>query len=243
MTQKSPSAHHRTTLSGYIFATKRCKTLSSNISSTCLLDMVNVGPLTAADGLPVLGTPSKFQWVSGLDFVTAPTSLNRGQPNFAQCLAISWTGTLYINFRGLLPPNGILPDAEFTLRPSLAFSYIFSVTARHSSSGRQPNCGVLQRAPPIFGRMAITLGVGPHSSLTLFLRAYFEKNCTAENLDSHTATCEYKFLTIASWHLLCQSSRHELTFTFATCCRPSVCRLSSVCFTEIVPGEPLRREG
>jgi len=26
-----------------------------------------------------------------------------------------------------------------TLRPSLAFSYIGSVTARHSSSGRQPN--------------------------------------------------------------------------------------------------------
>jgi len=38
------------------------------------------------------------------------------------------------------------------------------VTARHSSSGRQPNCGVEQRAPPIFGRAAITLGIGPHSS-------------------------------------------------------------------------------
>ena len=29
-------------------------------------------------------------------------------------------------------------------------------------SGRQPNCGVEQRAPPIFGRAAITLGIGPH---------------------------------------------------------------------------------
>ena len=37
-----------------------------------------------------------------------------------------------------------------------------SVTALHSSSGRQPNCGVQQRAPPIFGRAAITLGIGPH---------------------------------------------------------------------------------
>jgi len=26
-------------------------------------------------------------------------------------------------------------------------------------------CGVEQRAPPIFGRAAITLGIGPHSSL------------------------------------------------------------------------------
>jgi len=39
--QKSPSAHHRTTLSGYIFATKaridnwKKNSLSSNISSTC----------------------------------------------------------------------------------------------------------------------------------------------------------------------------------------------------------------
>jgi len=38
-----------------------------------------------------------------------------------------------------LPPSGISSAAEFTLRPSLAFSYIGSVTARarHSSSGRQ----------------------------------------------------------------------------------------------------------
>ena len=41
----------------------------------------------------------------------------------------------------LFPLNGILPGAKFTLRPSLAFSYICSVTTRHSSSGRQPNFG------------------------------------------------------------------------------------------------------
>jgi len=42
-------------------------------------------------------------------------------------------------FSGVLPPNGILPGANFTLRPSLAFFYIGSVNARHSSSGRQRN--------------------------------------------------------------------------------------------------------
>jgi len=47
--------------------------------------------------------------------------------------------TLYIHFRGLLPPDGILPAAKFTLRQSLALSYIGSVTAQHSSSGHQPN--------------------------------------------------------------------------------------------------------
>ena len=40
---------------------------------------------------------------------------------------------------GFWPPNGILPGAKFTLRPSLAFSYNSSVTAQHSSSQRQPN--------------------------------------------------------------------------------------------------------
>jgi len=30
------------------------------------------------------------------------------------------------------------------------------------SSGRQPNCGIEQRTPAIFGRAAITLGIRPH---------------------------------------------------------------------------------
>ena len=44
-----------------------------------------------------------------------------------------------------------------------------SVSARYSSSGRQPKlCGVEQRAPPIFGRAAITLGIGPHSIIIIY---------------------------------------------------------------------------
>jgi len=34
-------------------------------------------------------------------------------------------------------------------------------------------CGVEQRAPPIFGRAAITVGIGPHSSFVLFLSSSF----------------------------------------------------------------------
>jgi len=49
-------------------------------------------------------------------------------------------------------------------------SRLGSVAARHSGSGRQL-CGIEQRAPPIFGRAAITLGIGPHSS-RLWSRAY-----------------------------------------------------------------------
>jgi len=44
-------------------------------------------------------------------------------------------------FWGLLSPNGILLGARFAVRPSLALSCrpIGSLTARHSSSGCQPN--------------------------------------------------------------------------------------------------------
>jgi len=116
--QKSSSAHHRTTLSGYRpsqlrhVSTIEKNLLNGNISSICPHYMVNFGPLTAEICWRVWSTPSKFQRVLRLGFVTAPTSLNRGQPNFAGCLAVSWAGKLYIHFLGLLPRNGILPAAS-----------------------------------------------------------------------------------------------------------------------------------
>jgi len=63
--QISPSVHHRTTLSGYIFATKaridnRKNLLSSNISPTCPYNMVNFGPLAAEIVTLVWGTPAYF---------------------------------------------------------------------------------------------------------------------------------------------------------------------------------------
>jgi len=85
----------------------------------------------------------KFQRVSRVGFVTAPTSLNGRQPNFARCLAVSLAGTLRIHFRGLLPAEGISQGAKFFLCPSLALSNIDSMTARHSRSGRQPNFAAL----------------------------------------------------------------------------------------------------
>jgi len=100
-------------------------------------------------------------------------SLTECQPNFAYCLTISCAGTLYIHFRELLAPDRILLGAKFTLRPSLAFSYIGSITARHFSSGCQPNFAawykewiteLSQKAPPIFTWAVITLGIGPYSS-------------------------------------------------------------------------------
>jgi len=92
--QKSPSGHHPTTLSGYIFATKACiDNRKKLVKQQYLLYMStqygNFGPLAAEIVSLVWGTPGNF--------------------------------------------NG--------------FRVFGSVTTRHSSSGRQPNCGVEQRAP------------------------------------------------------------------------------------------------
>jgi len=86
--KNSPSAHHRTTLSGYIFASKARinnlkKMLNSNIFPICPHNMVNFGPLAAEICWRVWGTPSKFQWVSRLGSVTARHSSSGRQPNFA----------------------------------------------------------------------------------------------------------------------------------------------------------------
>ena len=64
--QKSPSGHHRTTLSGYIFAIKahidnrKKNLLSSNISATCPHNMVNFGPLAAEIVSLVWGASGNF---------------------------------------------------------------------------------------------------------------------------------------------------------------------------------------
>jgi len=47
--------------------------------------------------------------------------------------------TMYIHFWVILPLKEILLGTKFSLRPSLAYSYIGSVIAWPSSSGRQPN--------------------------------------------------------------------------------------------------------
>jgi len=67
--KNSPSGHHRTTLSGYIFTTKahinnqKKNLLNSNVSPTCPHNMVNFGPLAAEIYWRVWGTPAHFNGV------------------------------------------------------------------------------------------------------------------------------------------------------------------------------------
>jgi len=100
--------------------------------------MANFGPLTAKIGSVVWATPTNFN-----GFRILPSLLQRRRsPEANQTLHDLWPSpglVHYIYILGALAPEGIFTVAKFTLHPSLAFSYIASVTARHSSSGRQPN--------------------------------------------------------------------------------------------------------
>jgi len=117
--KNSLSAHHLTTLSGYIFATKaridnRKKFVKQQYPATCSYNTVNFGTLTAEICWRVWCTPA--------------------------------------NFNGFRVLAALLHAVHGT--PVVDVSQI---------------CGVEQRAPPIFGRAAITLGIGPHSSCSFSL--------------------------------------------------------------------------
>ena len=93
--QKSPSGHHRTTLSGYIIATKApIDNQKKTVKQQYILHMSSqygeLPPLAAEIGLPVWGTPVKFNWfrvlaalLHGRQVVHAP------QPNFVALNALN----------------------------------------------------------------------------------------------------------------------------------------------------------
>ena len=103
--QNSPSGHHRTTLSGYIFATKaridnqKKNLLSSNISSSYPHNMVNFGLLAAEIVSLVWGTPANFNGfrvlvallhdtlVAGVNQTAA---LNRGRHLYSAGRPLRW---------------------------------------------------------------------------------------------------------------------------------------------------------
>jgi len=109
-----------------------------------------------------LGHPCKFQQGSRLGFVTAVTSLNGSQPNFARCLAVCWAGILYIHFRGLLPLT------EFCQVHGTAVVGV-SQTLRHGTKNGIMELSLLiifnrRRHGTYIPRAAITLGIGPRNS-------------------------------------------------------------------------------
>ena len=82
-----PSGHHRTTLSGYVFATKaRIDNQKKLVKQQCLPHMSSqygeLRPTSGWDPFSSLGHPSKFQWVLRLGSITARHSSSGRQLNF-----------------------------------------------------------------------------------------------------------------------------------------------------------------
>ena len=123
--------------------------------------MVNFGPPPAEIGWRVWGTPANVNRFRVLASLYCTDVVQGRSTKLCTMFIRLLRGYTMYTFSGLLPPNGILPGAKFTIRPNVAFSNIDSVTARHSSSGRQTNFAAFSS---IFRRATITLGIGPHSS-------------------------------------------------------------------------------
>jgi len=178
--KNSPSRHNRTTLSGYIFATKaridnrKKNLLNSNISSRCLHNMANFGPVTIEISLPVWSTPANFN-----RFHILASLLQRCcSPAANQTLHDPWPPPGLVHYIYIFV--GFCPLTEFCyVQNSLCLQALHSHILAALLHGT-PAAGVGQtlqrgtrngitelqnfswRAPSIFGWAAITLGIGPH---------------------------------------------------------------------------------
>jgi len=130
-----PSTHHRTTSRAISPQLRHILTIGKiakqqYLFSTCPHNVVNFHSLTAEIDWRVSGTPANF---NGLPYCSD--------------VAQRRSTTLCTMFGRLL---GCYTIYTLTLRPSLAFSDIGSVTGRHSSSGRQPNFAAFGRGRHLY---------------------------------------------------------------------------------------------
>jgi len=128
-----------------------------------------------------LGHPSKFQRVSHLGFVTAPMSLNRRQQNFADV----WPSPELVHYTYIFGDScSLLEFYEVqnslciqALRSPILAAVLHGTRAAAVSQilchgTRNGITELSQRAPPIFDWVAITLGIGPHSSSNFYFAWY-----------------------------------------------------------------------
>jgi len=158
----------------HVLTIEKKNLLKSNISFHKSPKCDELRPTNGWDRFGGLGHPANFNW-----FVTAATSLTGGQPNLARCLAVFWAATLYIYiyiyiFGSSWPPDGFAKcKVHFTSKSCVLYwlhystalqqrASLVSQTLRHGT--RNAITELSQRAPPIFGWAAITLGIGTHSS-------------------------------------------------------------------------------
>jgi len=151
--------------------------LNSNTFSICPHNMANFGPLTAEIGSGVWSTPANFNGFRALSSLLQ----RRRSPEANQTLHDIWQSP------GLLQCIYIFGDScpltEFCLVQNSRYVQVLRSPILAALLHGTPAAGVdqtllrgtrngiaeqlLQRAPPIFGWAAITLGIGPHSSLII----------------------------------------------------------------------------
>ena len=128
--KKSPSAHHRTTLSGYIpwqlrhISTTGKNLLSSNISPACPYNKVNFGPLAAKIVSLVWRTPANFNGFRVLSALLHGTllvgasqtvALNRGRHLHLAGRPSRWALAHISSFVYEIPQeplNGFVPNSQ-----------------------------------------------------------------------------------------------------------------------------------
>jgi len=174
--------------------------------------MVN-GPLTAEIGSGVWGTPANFN-----EFCVLASLLHwRRLTDVNQTLPDVWPspGTLYIHFRGLLPPNGILPGAKFTLLPNLVFCYIGSITAQHSNtgSGCQPNFVAFSRDCYLYSAGRPSRWASAHILVLIILGRIVSLNVGNQKHIYFPAT----LLHLTYWQKNTQTRKHLFTLMLYYC--------------------------
>jgi len=127
-------------------STVRKNILSRNTFLTSPYNMVSFGPLTAEIILLVWGTPANFN-----GFRVLASLLQRCRsPEANQTVYNVWPSpglVHHIHFRGLLPRalaawwNFARCNIHFTFKSCILLYW--HITAWHSSSGHQPNCGIV----------------------------------------------------------------------------------------------------
>jgi len=143
--KKSPSGHHRTTLSGYILATKASyrqsekNLLSSNISSTCPHNMVNFSLLAAEIILLVWGTPANFNGFRVLASLLQRRRSTEANQTFNNVWPLPGLVDYIYIFGGCCSVTEFCQAQNSLCVLQVLRSLIGSVTAPQSSSGCEPN--------------------------------------------------------------------------------------------------------
>ena len=151
--------------------------------------MANFGPLTDEIGSGVWGTPANFNgFATCLRYYSdvadwRPTKLCT---MFGRLLGW-YTIYIYIHFRGLLPLTEFCP-VQYSLYVQVLRSSVLAALLHDTPAAGVSQtlpCGtrngiteLSQRAPPIFGQAAITLGIDPHCSCSSVLCTFRKQKMT-----------------------------------------------------------------